>query len=260
MEGRSDVMDLEVASLNTKAGPQECLLRSLAKNVGMAIAEEPTTLPCWLRLYGIPLELWHRSGVHYLASGVGQLLKTDVRSFNSANMCTARIQVECAAKNGLNKTIEAIDSRGNPFTVSVVYETQALCCKGCGVFGHNEESCSKRVKEVVKEGSDDGEYVPNSIIQQNDADDEGSWDLLGGQQELDRMDKLIERLCSNGSKFEEEERGSPVAGRGFPDNWVGRRIDEDDSSGSTRAVIEGGRRGRRKRKENRGSGPCISPQ
>ncbi|KAI4303442.1 hypothetical protein MLD38_039074 [Melastoma candidum] len=111
---------------------------------GMAINEEPTALPCWMRLYGIPLELWHSRGVQYLANSVGQLLKTDARSFNPANMGAARVQVECAAKNGLNKTIEAIDSRGNALSISIVYETKASCCKECGVFGHDEGSCHKR--------------------------------------------------------------------------------------------------------------------
>ncbi|KAI4324401.1 hypothetical protein MLD38_029896 [Melastoma candidum] len=51
--------------------------------VGMAINEEPTALPCWVRL-----------------------------SFNPANMGTVRVQIEFSAKNGLSKKIEAIDSRG----------------------------------------------------------------------------------------------------------------------------------------------------
>ncbi|KAI4312434.1 hypothetical protein MLD38_037244 [Melastoma candidum] len=223
MEGRADVMDLEVASLSAKvcAGAQECLPCSPPKNAGsiavggleggiapsfkdvlkgtrvavdltrpgtsaaakpaaqsnleeglpsfpefggggcplllhkwqagMVINEEPTALPCWMRLYGIPLELWHARGVQYLASSVGQLLKTDARSFNPANMGTARLQVECAAKNGLNKTIEAIDSRGNSLSISIVYETKALCCKACGVLGHDEGSCSKRLMETGKD-------------------------------------------------------------------------------------------------------------
>ncbi|KAI4382453.1 hypothetical protein MLD38_008416 [Melastoma candidum] len=116
--------------------------------VGMPINEEPTALPCWVRLYDIPLELWHSRGVQYLVSSVGQLLKTDARSFNLANMGTARVQIECAAKNGLSKKIEAIDSRGNVLNISIVYETKALCCKDCGVFGHEGLSCHKRQEET----------------------------------------------------------------------------------------------------------------
>ncbi|KAI4326763.1 hypothetical protein MLD38_032043 [Melastoma candidum] len=114
---------------------------------GTVINEKPTTLPYWIMLQGILLELRHKHGVHYLASSIGQLLKTNARSFNPTNKDTARVQVECAAKNGLSKTIEAIDSRGNPFTVSIVYETRALCCKGCGFFGHDEGAALDNMRQ-----------------------------------------------------------------------------------------------------------------
>ncbi|KAI4371573.1 hypothetical protein MLD38_019790 [Melastoma candidum] len=117
---------------------------------GIVINEEPTTIPCWIRLQGIPLELWHKGSVHYLPSSVGQLLKTDTRSFSPANMGTPRVQVECLAKDGLSKTIKAIDSRGNPLTISIVYEIRALCCKGCGVFGHDDGKCARGDAAVGK--------------------------------------------------------------------------------------------------------------
>ncbi|KAI4329470.1 hypothetical protein MLD38_027856 [Melastoma candidum] len=273
---------------------------------GTVINEEPTALPCWLRLYGIPLELWHTRGVQYLASSVGQLLKTDARSFSPANMGTARVQIECVARNGLSKTIEAIDSRGNPFTISIVYETKALCCRTCGVFGHDEERCSKklatakkaveipvgiqednrggkhrqfrprwrrtmavmsRVKTQLGKGMrkinaekalappvaaeenkeedqpsdesvagenkdvlDDGEFVPESVMHNAEqVDDEVEWDLPGGQHELARMDKLIERLRSNGNKFVEDERSMPPDMAACTDQW--KHMTESDSSG-----------------------------
>ncbi|KAI4338360.1 hypothetical protein MLD38_023430 [Melastoma candidum] len=116
--------------------------------VGMAINEELTALPCWVRLYGISLELWHSRGVQYLTNSIGQLLKTDARSFNPANMGTARVQIEISVKNGLSKKIEAIDSRGNALNITIVYETKALCCPDCGVFGHEDMTCPKRRVET----------------------------------------------------------------------------------------------------------------
>ncbi|KAI4363591.1 hypothetical protein MLD38_019793 [Melastoma candidum] len=299
---------------------------------GVAINEEPTALPCWMRLSGIPLELWHKRGVHYLASSVGQLLKTDARSFNSINMGTARVQVECAAKNGFSKTIEAIDSRGNTFTVSIHYETRALCCKECGVFGHDEACCSKghaqpanakaaplvnpngthqvlrkqsrrrRRKPVVlrpnkgknllhaprqpdlvnivvqpgpvvqktddnclspesaegnlREAYEDGEFVPESVIQNSDLEDQ-DWEMPG-KQELSRMDRLIEQLRSKGRQFEEDERGPSPRKVDWKGNWDNAQEAFSNSSGSTRTIIEGDKR-KHSQRCGRGDSPPPNP-
>ncbi|KAI4329473.1 hypothetical protein MLD38_027859 [Melastoma candidum] len=88
------------------------------------------------RLTGIPLELWHKEGILYLASVLGAPIKVDGRSERPANMGTARVQVNCAAVNELRKTIEIEGEEGEGIQVEVFYENITLQCQHCKVFGH----------------------------------------------------------------------------------------------------------------------------
>ncbi|KAI4390191.1 hypothetical protein MLD38_002328 [Melastoma candidum] len=114
-------------------------------SVGLQLSDkELRNVPCWVQLTGIPLELWHREGILYLASVLGVPIKMDGRSERPTNMGTARVQVNCAAVNDLRKTIEIEGEEGEGIHVEVFYENIPLQCQHCKVFGHSNGQCFKQ--------------------------------------------------------------------------------------------------------------------
>ncbi|KAI4318323.1 hypothetical protein MLD38_032048 [Melastoma candidum] len=111
-------------------------------SVGLQLSDkELRNVPCWVQLTGIPLELWHREGILYLASVLGVPIKLDGRSERPANMGTARVQINCAAVNELRKTIDIEGEEGEGIQVEVYYENIPLQCQHCKVFGHSTGQC-----------------------------------------------------------------------------------------------------------------------
>ncbi|KAI4379046.1 hypothetical protein MLD38_016448 [Melastoma candidum] len=114
-------------------------------SVGLQLSDkELRNVPCWVQLTGIPLELWHKEGILYLASILGVPIKLDGRSERPTNMGTARVQVNCAAVNELRKTIEIEGEEGDGIHVEVFYENIPLQCQHCKVFGHSTGQCLKQ--------------------------------------------------------------------------------------------------------------------
>ncbi|KAI4311768.1 hypothetical protein MLD38_036638 [Melastoma candidum] len=111
-------------------------------SVGIQLSDQELgNVPCWVQLSGIPLELWHKEGIIYLASVLGVPLKVDARSEKMANIGTAGIQVTCSAVKELQKTIEVEGEEGTSIKVAVYYENIPLRCQKCKVFGHSNAQC-----------------------------------------------------------------------------------------------------------------------
>ncbi|KAI4379048.1 hypothetical protein MLD38_016450 [Melastoma candidum] len=114
-------------------------------SVGIQLSDqELRTVPCWVQLSGIPLELWHKEGFLYLASVLGVPLKVDGRSERMANIGTARIQVNCSAVKELQRKIEVEGEEGANIQIDVHYENVPLRCKECQVFGHSDSQCLRQ--------------------------------------------------------------------------------------------------------------------
>ncbi|KAI4390192.1 hypothetical protein MLD38_002329 [Melastoma candidum] len=114
-------------------------------SVGIQLSDqELRTVPCWVQLSGIPLELWHKEGFIYLASVLGVPLKVDGRSGRMANIGTARIQVSCSAVKEMKRKIEVEGEDGTSIEIDVHYENIPLRCKECQVFGHSDSQCLRQ--------------------------------------------------------------------------------------------------------------------
>ncbi|KAJ6295752.1 hypothetical protein OIU78_023730 [Salix suchowensis] len=110
-----------------------------------------TTMPVWLRLYGLPFPLWSTEGLSKAASMVGKPLSSDEQTYHGTRLDYARLCVEVAAEDEYVHSFEIESPLSKaPCKVRVDYEWRPTRCKNCNTFGHSCHSQGK-MKEKEKE-------------------------------------------------------------------------------------------------------------
>ena len=127
----------------------------------------------WVKLHGVPLQVFNEDGISIIATHIGTPIMLD--SFTSS-MCIdswgrssfARCLIEIDSKNALKEAITVgvpyIDSLGfYSETIRVEYEWQPPRCDVCLIFGHSVDTCSKNVvpTPVVEKSNDGFQQVVN---------------------------------------------------------------------------------------------------
>nr|GEW96467.1 hypothetical protein [Tanacetum cinerariifolium] len=108
-----------------------------------------------IRLVNVPLEAWTPRGISTLASRLGKPIMMDSTTANMCHKgigrtCYARVLVEMEANKGLPDKIEVVykDVMNNTTLtkfLSVEYDWKPVICNTCGVFGHRDSICRKRM-------------------------------------------------------------------------------------------------------------------
>ncbi|GJX06151.1 RNA-directed DNA polymerase, eukaryota, reverse transcriptase zinc-binding domain protein [Tanacetum coccineum] len=132
---------------------------------------DPEVLPCWIKLYNVPLEAWTVKGISAIASEVGKPLIMDKTTsklckFGTGNFGYARVLVEIKAENELKEKVELCYQSKEQKTlcfkfVKVEYSWKPPMCSKCKVFGHTDSTCGMRTEGISMNGSKEGQTEKN---------------------------------------------------------------------------------------------------
>ncbi|GJR76471.1 RNA-directed DNA polymerase, eukaryota, reverse transcriptase zinc-binding domain protein [Tanacetum coccineum] len=132
--------------------------------------KDPETLPCWIKLYNVPLEAWTVEGISAIASGLGKPLimdKTTARlcKEGTGNFGYARVLVEISAKKEFKEGIEICYKSRDMMNlcskvVKVEYSWKPPKCSLGKVFGHSDSMCGvKQGSQSTEDGKGGGQKV-----------------------------------------------------------------------------------------------------
>nr|GFB68754.1 hypothetical protein CTI12_AA240690 [Tanacetum cinerariifolium] len=115
---------------------------------------EPSSIPIWVCVYNIPLELCNGNGIGKIMSGVGKPLLMDKMTRErclkkAGKMDFARVLVEVSVEDDLPNVIEIkyppLGNRPSRIgMLEVKYKWRPPLCTHCKTFGHSTLSCNSR--------------------------------------------------------------------------------------------------------------------
>ncbi|TYK26656.1 DUF4283 domain-containing protein [Cucumis melo var. makuwa] len=117
------------------------------------------SVPVWITLGKLPMELWTEAGLAVVAGAVGKPISLDLATKERRRLSYARVCVELEGGSNMPSEI-TVNLRGVEFNVSVNYEWKPRKCNLCGAFGHSSSKCSRSEEsktiqeEVVHKGDD----------------------------------------------------------------------------------------------------------
>ncbi|TYK28312.1 uncharacterized protein E5676_scaffold600G001370 [Cucumis melo var. makuwa] len=149
-----------------------------------------TSVPVWIKLGRIPMELWTEAGLTVVASDVGKPLTLDLATKERCRLSYARVCIELDVNSHMPAEI-TVSLKGVDFIVSVNYEWKPRKCNLCCAFEHSSGKCPRSVENSVLQ-----EVVVSKII-------------LGKRDELD-SETCGEVVLESFKQLEEGEiRSSP---------------------------------------------------
>ncbi|KAL3746304.1 hypothetical protein ACJRO7_015285 [Eucalyptus globulus] len=101
-----------------------------------------SSIPVWIRLKNLPLDLWSAPAISAIASSIGKPLHVDQRTEGKRMISFARVCVEIQANHPKVFVVE-VNVDGVARSIAVEYEWKPVECLKCGVFGHNCDAPSK---------------------------------------------------------------------------------------------------------------------
>ena len=116
------------------------------------------SVPVWIKLGRIPLELWTDARLVVVASAIRKPLSFDLAT-------NARICVKLSMDSTMPSKI-TVNLRGEEFIVNITYEWKSRKCNLCQSFGHSNGTCPKKIgnevskKEAVSKVDSVKEGVP----------------------------------------------------------------------------------------------------
>ncbi|XVF49728.1 hypothetical protein PTKIN_Ptkin04bG0036600 [Pterospermum kingtungense] len=124
------------------------------------------SMPIWVQLSNIPLELFHQKGIGCVANVVGKPLFTDRITAQQLHLSYARVYIEIVVIDSIPKEIEVMLKSGKIARVQVSVPWLPAKCMQCKVFRYGDKNCPKKAtvkgkqwvprKKVV--GVDNGVY------------------------------------------------------------------------------------------------------
>ncbi|KAK8661621.1 hypothetical protein V6N13_091219 [Hibiscus sabdariffa] len=106
--------------------------------------------PVWVKLWHVPLELFSRQGLGYVASAIAKPLYTDRVTALKQQLEFSKICIEVGAKETIpNSVLVELDE---DLTVEIAVELvwSPPRCGHCSIFGHSKDNYSK--EKVVEDG------------------------------------------------------------------------------------------------------------
>ncbi|GAV79507.1 DUF4283 domain-containing protein/zf-CCHC_4 domain-containing protein, partial [Cephalotus follicularis] len=119
-------------------------LRKWTKGMSLKL-EECNTIPVWVKLFNVPVHLWTKLDLSYIASVLGRPLYMDVPTTNRQSLAYARICVDMSASSPFPISILLDLDEGSTTVVGVEYPWKPQACSLCKVFDHTNKSCPKAV-------------------------------------------------------------------------------------------------------------------
>lgn len=117
--------------------------------------------PVWVRLPGLPYDLWNEKGLSNVASRLGLPLHSDANTCAKSKLSFARILVEVDVLKDLHNTVQICAPEGEEFEQVVIYESVPKFCSLCSSIGHGTAHCPS-LKSAGKASKTDASHKVNS--------------------------------------------------------------------------------------------------
>ncbi|VFQ91265.1 unnamed protein product [Cuscuta campestris] len=101
---------------------------------------EFTTLPVWVQLHNVPMQLWSEEGIGMLASKVGKPLRTDLvtKQHGKGDFCRVLVEVDFSKQP---VTQFEVFCMGKSYTQTVEFEEDPKYCYHCKTWNHGPFHC-----------------------------------------------------------------------------------------------------------------------
>ena len=103
-------------------------------------------LPIWIHLGNVPLELFTKNGLSYIASAIGNPLYMDRITATQQRLAFAKICVEIDVSTDIPRFIEVRRRNGELINISVEVPWWPQKCTKCCIYGHVDRNCPKKIK------------------------------------------------------------------------------------------------------------------
>jgi hypothetical protein len=107
-----------------------------------------STMPIWIKIHNLPIELWNSTCLSYVASGIGKPLCADSVIEEQLRIGFARVLVEVNVDSEFPKEVEVIGVDGERVVVGIEYPWVPVKSKKCKSFGHLDFVCPKIERQV----------------------------------------------------------------------------------------------------------------
>ncbi|GAV62967.1 DUF4283 domain-containing protein/zf-CCHC_4 domain-containing protein, partial [Cephalotus follicularis] len=140
-------------------------LRKWTKGMTLKL-EECNSIPVWVKLSNVPIHLWTKLGLSYIARVLGRPLYMDSPTTNRHALAYARVCMDMSTTSTFSNTILLDLTEGGDTVVRVQYPWKPQACSLCKVFHHANKSCPKAVRR---------EWLPKLVVEacQKSEDAEG---------------------------------------------------------------------------------------
>lgn len=128
-------------------GGQPLVLKKWTTNLNLA-KEGLKKISIWVKIFGVPLELWTALGLSHVASTLGTPLCMDSFTEERKRIEFARICVEFESNSSFPEVIGIRMPNGEIMKLRVEYSWKPTCCSWCKTFGHVRKDCIQAPKEV----------------------------------------------------------------------------------------------------------------
>lgn len=112
--------------------------------------KEVSTMPAWINLLDLPLEIWNTNVIGKIVTKIGEPVSIDKVTFTKDRLAFARALVEIDASEELVREVKLKFASDKTRKQEVIYENEPKFCSICKVFGHTIISC--RHKNVQVDG------------------------------------------------------------------------------------------------------------
>lgn len=121
-------------------------------------------VPVWLHLKGVPLELFNRDGLSYIASVIGKPLCMDPATAARKRLTFAKVCIEMEAGKEIPEHVKVVMRDGSITLIAVEVPWSPTKCTKCNSFGHTVKTCNKQEKKIwqVKKTAQGTENLPSS--------------------------------------------------------------------------------------------------
>ncbi|XP_039020658.1 uncharacterized protein LOC120152524 [Hibiscus syriacus] len=103
-------------------------------------------MPVWIQLYNIPLELFSRKGLSYIASAIGKPLHMDSITASRERLEFAGVCVEISVDSKIPDSVAVLLCDGSIASIKVIVPWKPASCDVCGKFGHSVRLCPQGKK------------------------------------------------------------------------------------------------------------------
>ncbi|KAF5471945.1 hypothetical protein F2P56_008702 [Juglans regia] len=142
--------------------------------------EEPSIVPVWIVLPGLPPIYYHESFLKILTAPIGRFIRSDNSTRCATRTDGARICVEMdAAKQPLPYFWIGMPGLGASRKQEIIYETLPAFCSKCKIQGHNSKTCRagkknaggkvwvRQQEPIVEEPK---EKIPNPVVEDKEVE------------------------------------------------------------------------------------------